>query len=525
MILSMNKIDRKQSLWLFAGLAALLTAELAAARMRFGATGNFSVSVYSLSILAVVTFLGISMKKNGDAAWENIYLVMGLGLGLIFLVLIPFYVAPDEPIHFYTAYDLSNKMMGIHDKTGYLSIRRCDFSIPVVTNYKNAADYNRYWSYFSMPSGDTSLIRFEIDLSLGNPLSMPIMYLPAALAITVCRLLHTNAMTLILTGRLVNMLGYVIIVYFGIRRVPFGKFLMMALALMPMSLQQASSYSYDWLLNAAAFFAVAEMLYVLMLAKDGENVRVRDWILLCVSCGFLFFCKGKAYFPIALLPLFFWLHTFFSRHRAWRRVFWCAVFVLVAGVAAFVVWRTYFASGDFVEDPGSVLIRRGGCRGVTVQYCINHPAFVIRIFFATVKLKTVFYFQSFAGRALGWLDLPVSQTLIVCYLMILLASVPLPDSHVVSLDIAERGVICVAAALSFFLIHFGMLTTWTPAGKPLIEGVQGRYFIPLAFPLLISCKLTDYSVPRALERVTFWLLVLTLHAIVLYMTLHIRYTL
>ena len=40
--------------------------------------------------------------------------------------------------------------------------------------------------------------------------------------------------------------------------------------------------------------------------------------------------------------------------------------------------------------------------------------------------------------------------------------------------------------LSALVIFTGEYLQWTQVGFPVVEGVQGRYFVPLLFPVLLS---------------------------------------
>jgi len=52
-------------------------------------------------------------------------------------------------------------------------------------------------------------------------------------------------------------------------------------------------------------------------------------------------------------------------------------------------------------------------------------------------------------------------------------------------------IVCVLLA-SISLIYLLTYLAWTPVGKEAVEGIQGRYFIPIAPPLLLfyNTKLT-----------------------------------
>ena len=86
----------------------------------------------------IIAFFGM-FQWDWDLHW--IYLVMGLGFGLCFMIVLPLYVVPDESSHMETAYALSNKLLGIKDTDTLLHMRADDNSFscwPYITleNFK-----------------------------------------------------------------------------------------------------------------------------------------------------------------------------------------------------------------------------------------------------------------------------------------------------------------------------------------------------------------------------------------------------
>jgi uncharacterized membrane protein len=49
-----------------------------------------------------------------------------------------------------------------------------------------------------------------------------------------------------------------------------------------------------------------------------------------------------------------------------------------------------------------------------------------------------------------------------------------------ALPFARQGIVFAAVLASVGLIFLLEYLTWTPLGSPVVEGVQGRYFMPLA---------------------------------------------
>ena len=83
---------------------------------------------------------------------------------------------------------------------------------------------------------------------------------------------------LLIAGRLCNLLFYGIIVYFAIKITPCYKRTMLALALMPMSIFQSATLSYDAILIPSCFLLFALILQGLY---SEEKITSRKLLLMC----------------------------------------------------------------------------------------------------------------------------------------------------------------------------------------------------------------------------------------------------
>ena len=125
---------------------------------------------------------------------------------------------------------------------------------------------------------------------------------------------------------------------------------------------------------------------------------------------------------------------------------------------------------------------------------LSHPLEYLKTFFNTLSISRNFYFSSTVGM-FGLLDTRIFSVFTYLYLFFLVA-VGISE---ISLDRVvvkwyDRVVILLATGASFFGIFLAMYINWTPlvygVGAEVIEGVQGRYFLPLfpAFFLIFGNK-------------------------------------
>ena len=223
---------------------------------------------------------------------------VGLALGVTFTYVTPALVAPDEYTHLAAAYELASTWSGqtAADEDGNLLLRECDaahFGTKTgdigVLAYKNEAIAET-----SEPgSPDVLTIHSEVKAGQGSG-----SYLAQALGIRLARAQGKNFYTMLLYGRLANLILYLLLAALAVWLAPTSLCgLFACVALLPMPLQLAASLSPD-----AAVLGLVFSFTALCLRLRGEKAVWWQKILLIVLGGLT--APGKAiYLPVILLCL------------------------------------------------------------------------------------------------------------------------------------------------------------------------------------------------------------------------------
>ena len=224
--------------------------------------------------------------------------VVGLALGVTFTYVTPALVAPDEYTHLAAAYELASTWSGqtAADEDGNLLLRECDaahFGTKTgdigVLAYKNEAIAET-----SEPgSPDVLTTHSEVKAGQGSG-----SYLAQALGIRLARAQGKNFYTMLLYGRLANLILYLLLAALAVWLAPTSLCgLFACVALLPMPLQLAASLSPD-----AAVLGLVFSFTALCLRLRGEKAVWWQKILLIVLGGLT--APGKAiYLPVILLCL------------------------------------------------------------------------------------------------------------------------------------------------------------------------------------------------------------------------------
>lgn len=224
--------------------------------------------------------------------------VVGLALGVTFTYVTPALVAPDEYTHLAAAYELASTWSGqtAADEDGNLLLRECDAA------------------YFGTKTGDIGVLAYknEAIAETSEPGSPDVLtthsevkagqgsgsYLAQALGIRLARAQGKNFYTMLLYGRLANLILYLLLAALAVWLAPISLHgLFACVALLPMPLQLAASLSPD-----AAVLGLVFSFTALCLRLRGEKAVWWQKILLIVLGGLT--APGKAiYLPVILLCL------------------------------------------------------------------------------------------------------------------------------------------------------------------------------------------------------------------------------
>ena len=448
---------------------------------------DFVKGMYAIYVLIVFLLLFFVMYcvYIKDKTVEQYFVVLSLIIGLIYLLVIPVYVVPDENTHADSAYIISNKILGIaeSDKPSYIYKRTCD----VQTEYANEHDgklymYRRICGLFDQNEERGVLEECFVNNAIAN--ASTFFYLPAAFGISLARLLRLSSYMLLLFGRLFNYLVYVLFTYLGIKKMPYKKELLCIFALLPISVQQAASFSYDSILNGLSFLFIGYCLFFIMENK----YNTLDIIVFLISMMLMSYIKGGVYMPLCFLAILIPIEKGVKMDR--KLILRCVVlvgFILCSYVhrnIAQMIQRLYLSAGTNIND-------FNGKSLFTLSDIINSPLMAVKMYINTVIDRTDFYVQTMLGGQLGSFNMTMSWWNIFVYILIIYTITAVQIKEV-KLKTISKILICILSLGSFCLVLLSMFVSSTNITSTVITGVQGRYFLPIVILPLIVISLNNY---------------------------------
>jgi uncharacterized membrane protein len=410
--------------------------------------------------------------------WGPEYLFAGLlaFFGLAFAFGIPPIQTPDEPSHFHRAYQVSEGILFTHlvgewgggdvpDSVLHVA-RRFQFLIFQRQTHTTAEPFRALWA-MSLNPDERQTVPFP-----GASYYSFVPYLPQAIGIAAARAADGGPLQLMYAGRLANLALGVVLVFFAIRIIPIFKLVLGMIALFPIVVQQAASLNPDGSAIPVSFLFVAFVLRCAVGAK--AEMGKGDVACLLALAAWLTLCK----FPYGLLA-FLYLGIPMARLGSRRRYLavGAALFIVVLALAAVLTQLRHRAPDSMVP------VEQGASIAGQTDFIMRHPLRYSRVLAHTVSEHAKVYLDQCS--TLGWLDTPVNPLTMYFYsaFLVIVAlgdrSGRLAPSRRIILSGLMVAAVCVGVIVT--LCYLG----GSPLRAPIVNGPQGRYFIPVALFLLL----------------------------------------
>lgn len=435
------------------------------------------------------------IKNIRNWKYEKLIVTCLIPVGLLYILLMPPSQVPDEQAHILRSYEISEGIL-IANKNSKAIVPR-DLLTKLKPNVENYTQLNE-----NLNSKTDYTDRVElVDSAAPNPF---ILYQFSSIGFLTARLLGLNIIVGCYLGKIMNFIFFCIMAYYTLKIIPFGKYVFTVIMFMPMFLHQATSISADSVLNTTVMFFIAFVLY---LFYKKENVSKKECIVLVVlSC--LISVSKYVYTPIIFISaIMIWTKNMGKKQKITTL---CLSFILPIFLAA----SYYLLTSNYESAFNEYLTTNNVDRIGQVQNIVNNPVGYISILKNTLRDNSLIYARQMVGSSLGWLCIDVTELSIDIFIFVLIASCFVEDNKV-SLSIKQKMWSFTIAFSIILLILTAMYITWTGVGNNSIDGVQGRYFIPVLFLILLClCKKSNYIKIKNIQyKLPFILIILNLPAL------------
>jgi uncharacterized membrane protein len=464
---------------------------------------------------------------------EAVYISVSFFFGLVMMIITPPFQVPDEPVHLYRAWQISEfNLLKLKDDMPKAlaefgdTCRRMNFS----THEKTSVKEIRSMASIKIDPGQRT---FRESTNYIIP------YLPQAIGIGIGRLLHLDLLWIFYLGRLMNLIASIILVIIAIRIIPVFKWLFTMAGLLPMTLYQFASLSYDAGTIGLSFILLALILR-LAFYEGADIKRLLVWIFIISA---LLATSKPPYFLIALA----FLIVPVAKIGSIRRYAISFSVLIIMSLMVSQMWAPVRRIADGISDvPGmkehrtlffpvnnpfkklagihqSMLgfsrmvpaLATGGAwtghfsdvndettdgdettsqtvpvtttqnpvnAGDQVRFILANPLEYMGILAATLKTSGNLYMVSLIGL-FGWIDTQIPDLLAYINLIFLILLAMMLPVDKIKLSLKQKLVLLSTFLVCFILIETALYLYCNPVGSNHIIAVQGRYFIAVV-PLL-----------------------------------------
>jgi uncharacterized membrane protein len=415
-------------------------------------------------------------RKLSSIPFERLYLWVALPVGLLFVFFNPpFGGVPDELQHYYKALAIAQGELGTAASAPreYVELRA-----DLVTSRKEwtaggnhwpRTDWGRLWRALTTRPGTE-----EVAFTHVVGYAYPIAYLPQALVLRLALLARAPPLLAFFCARLATYLCVVLLLHAALRLAPFGRLLFALVALLPETLQQSASLSYDALHLGGLLCFTA---YLLALSQRPAPItRSEMGVAVGLSLAGTVLKPG---YPLMALLVFLVPRARFR----WRASYWGFTLGTVGvSLLALVLGRVWFSAIATYEarEPGP-----------QIQYLLSNP-----IEFLGVLIRSLFLGFQVLWKGLIFLSGKNSESFpTIVYVFAGLAGAWLlrNQDEVVRLSAFQRSVLLGTALAQGAFVMLTLYLVNTKVGHDAVTGLQGRYFLVLVPPLVLSVYKSGFS--------------------------------
>lgn len=446
-----------------------------------------------------VIYLAIKYRKNiyekvYKIKLENLFVILIIIFGTVYTFVNVPLIRYDEHAHFWRAYEISQG----HFKTNPNNT----FPKSIIDLFfrKDGTYPNREFNYNTLRDKfeDNLLPEKTIDFSVGGTGGYSIVnYLATSVGVFIARKLLLKPLLIFYVGRIFNVCVYAVLIYFAIRLAPSKKIkkIIGIVALLPMSLNLAASFSPDTIINGFSMLAIA---YALKLKFD-ENIKeinLKHIVLFSIFAIIPTICKVVYIF---LFGFMFFIPKEKFKNKKMRIIYILLQIVMI--VCLYVLFNSILkgnAQQPIEKNPIEQII-----------YCVSNPIRVFNTFIYTLSTYSSTYLFEMIG---GW-NTPSILSIMLAFVLFIVAMENEEDSKKCIFNKFEKTVLLIISILEFLSVFVALYIDWSTAQASYIMGIQGRYFIPVLPIFLLAINNDFFKIKIRNKRIKYVALVFVIYIV------------
>ena len=426
-----------------------------------------------LIIVDIVIISGFYLVFIKKADHEKIFIAVIFLFGLCYFITFTPGNIPDETTHIRSTLGYSSILLSKGTEED-ITIRECEqFIGDTQPSVKTLNSYRKM-----IIENDTS----DTYIKTGETLaSNAISYLPGIIIVTLCRLLSIGGILTIYLARVGNFVVYAFCAYFAIKKIPILKNALFVLSLLPMVIHQTISLSYDTIILSSAWLVIG---YGFDFVYGSKKIKKIDMLVYMIASTILITQKTGIYFVLNLIPLLISKERINDKKER-----------ILTKVTLMIPWVTVMFGVPLLTKKSSVsnvsqksIVSWANSESYSMSYFLSNIKETIILFVRTIVKKFDHYVFTTLGQYLGSLNLILTKNIFIIWLISLFGASLKTDRDDIDIPVIHK-VIYIASFLAVCgASMLAMAFAFTPWGWPIIEGVQGRYFLPVLLLLVLVVR-------------------------------------
>ncbi len=447
--------------------ALAVLVEYAVYRIRLGSDADAFFNPYEAvligGVLFIISAIIIFFREMGTKP-EKAFFLISFTLCILFTVVCPFgHVSWDDNTHYRWA--LNASYIG---PTSYLTeadrrviVANADTMINAESDFAQKEEVEEAFNSYYY----NGIVYTRDDYTT-------VAHAPYGYFLALGRLMKLPFAWMFNMAKFGSALVYCLVCYFAMKRLKSGKMILAAVAMIPTALFLASHFSYDYWTNCFTILGMA--YFVGNLQEKDEPISIKDTVIMCAAFGLA--ALPKLVYALMLVIPFFMKPKKIPKKKVYYSV--CVLSVIVFAALLMSMTMSQMKSGGDM---------RGG-EGVNamgqLEYILGNPFEFIRMmirylsaFLSPGEVSIDMIHFAYIGPGVGHIPFLV--------LVVLIAFTDKNEHDLKGgygwlvrlLGIAVYAGLAVAVASALYI-------TFTPVGLGRVLGCQGRYLIPLFYPLL-----------------------------------------
>lgn len=488
--------------------------------------GGFVTKFYWVIALLALILIGAGwwLFTGKKCPLHRMVFCFVLTLGILFNMVLPPYSAPDEQFHINQSFTLAstiyNPYLPVAQSQIHSSLRRpSDVDVIVQDGETTVFTWQHIAKNLLTTNSDPfthtqDYDEYQVDSSYT-------MYWISALGVLAGFLLRLGFIPTLFLGRLTNLVFFAFLAAWAVKRTPVAKAVFASVALLPMTLHLAASYSRDSNLLALCLLFAALVLDLAFAPR--EQIGWKQLILPALA-GLLIVPSKIVYFPLALLVFLIPAARLGRFSKAIKGGFLALCLVIFFFNAGGQVILNDFMSGSTQVAAGAASTSVSAETAETAQsapesaaqstvseqesseeaaapqteeapvqddsvcytlpYILSHPLDTLELAIRSVVENGDHYVKTLIGGTLSYFDpgVQIAWTWVAALMILLVLAWLQPGFE---LPVWAK-VVCLLIGLACCGLAVLGCISWTPTYYTTIYGLQGRYFLPVLSLLLLA---------------------------------------